>query len=390
MNMNLDLIREDTVGCSDKIFLNSAGSSLMPKPVVETMVNYLHEEQQLSGYITAAKNEEQISQFYEEAARLINSASRNIAFTTSSTDGYAKALSSISFNQGDCIITTNDDYISNQIAFISLQKKFNIEIVRVANLPDHELDLEDFERLIKKHHPKLVAVTHIPTSSGLIQNVEGVGNLCRRYDVLYLVDACQSVGQLVVDVEKIQCDFLTATGRKFMRGPRGVGFLYVSDRVLGLGMAPLFPDSMGARWTAFNDYELNETAKRFELWERCNANLLGFKEALRYANHVGMQNIETYNRKLAETLRANLSGNGFKVLDQGNRLSSIVTFCDQNNQIEAIEKVLKENHVYFAVSKKSNALIDFTVKNVESAIRLSPHYFNTSEEIERITEVLKR
>lgn len=388
--MNLELIREDTVGCSDKIFLNSAGSSLMPKPVVETMVNYLHEEQQLSGYITAAKNEEQISQFYEEAARLINSASRNIAFTTSSTDGYAKALSSISFNQGDCIITTNDDYISNQIAFISLQKKFNIEIVRVANLPDHELDLEDFERLIKKHHPKLVAVTHIPTNSGLIQNVEGVGNLCRRYDVLYLVDACQSVGQLVVDVEKIQCDFLTATGRKFMRGPRGVGFLYVSDRVLGLGMAPLFPDSMGARWTAFNDYELNETAKRFELWERSNANLLGFKEALRYANHVGMQNIETYNRKLAETLRANLSGNGFKVLDQGNRLSSIVTFCDQNNQIEAIEKVLKENHVYFTVSKKSNALIDFTVKNVESAIRLSPHYFNTSEEIERITEVLRR
>ncbi len=388
--MNLDLIREDTVGCSDKIFLNSAGSSLMPKPVVETMVNYLHEEQRLSGYITAAKNEEQISQFYEEAARLINSASRNIAFTTSSTDGYAKALSSISFNQGDCIITTNDDYISNQIAFISLQKKFNIEIVRVANLPDHELDLEDFERLIKKHHPKLVAVTHIPTNSGLIQNVKGVGNLCRRYDILYLVDACQSVGQLVVDVEKIQCDFLTATGRKFMRGPRGVGFLYVSDRVLGLGMAPLFPDSMGARWTAFNDYELNETAKRFELWERSNANLLGFKEALRYANHIGMQNIETYNRKLADTLRANLSGNGLKVLDQGNRLSSIVTFCDQNNQIEAIEKVLKENHVYFTVSKKSNALIDFTVKNVESAIRLSPHYFNTSEEIERITEVLRR
>lgn len=388
--MNLDGIRKDTAGCSDKIFLNSAGSSLMPKPVVEAMVNYLHEEQQWSGYVTADRNGAQISRFYEEAAGLINSAARNIAFTTSSTDGYVKALSSIPFKQGDCIITTNDDYISNQIAFISLQKKLNIEIVRVANLPDHELDLEDFERLIKKHNPKLIAVTHIPTNSGLIQNVEAVGKLCQQYDILYLVDACQSVGQIVVDVQKIHCDFLTATGRKFMRGPRGVGFLYVSDKVLDLGMAPLFPDSIGAQWTAFNDYELNATARRFELWERSNAAILGFKEALHYANNIGMQNIENYNRTLAEKLRSDLYSAGFKVLDYGNRLSSIVTFCDQNNQTGAIERALRENQVYFTVSKKSNALIDFTIKNVENAIRLSPHYFNTLEEIENVIGILRK
>ncbi|MEJ5049009.1 aminotransferase class V-fold PLP-dependent enzyme [Chryseobacterium culicis] len=387
--MNLEVIRQDTPGCSDKIFLNSAGSSLMPKPVVEATIKFLYEEQELGGYAAAVENSGLISQFYEEVAKLINTRSSNIAFVGSSTDGYAKALSSISFKEGDCIITTNDDYISNQIAFISLQKRYHIEIIRVANLPDHELDLEDFENLIKKHHPKLIAVTHIPTNSGLIQNIERVGRLCKQYDVLYLVDACQSVGQIVVDVEKIHCDFLTATGRKFMRGPRGTGFLYVSDKALNQKMYPLFLDSIGARWTAFDDYQLNDTAKRFELFERPYAALLGFAEALRYANTIGMNQIEHYNRTLADTLRINLQNNGFRILDKGNRLSSIVTFCQADGKVEKIHKILSDHKVFFKENRREDALIDFTSKNVDHAIRLSPHYFNTIEEIEKVSQLLE-
>ncbi|WP_343680862.1 aminotransferase class V-fold PLP-dependent enzyme [Chryseobacterium arthrosphaerae] len=388
--MDLNTIRQDTIGCSDKIFLNSAGSSLMPKIVVETITNYLYHEQQIGGYLAAGRNAESIGQFYEEAAKLINTRPSNIAFVNSSTDGYAKALSSIPFEKGDCIITTNNDYISNQIAFISLQKRFQIKIIRAANLPDHELDLEDFERLIRKHQPKLIAVTHIPTNSGLVQNVEAVGRLCRQYDILYLVDACQSVGQRVVDVEKINCDFLTATGRKFMRGPRGTGFLYVSDRILHAEMAPLFLDSNGAQWTEFDHYQLNGTARRFELFERSNALMMGFKEALRYANTIGMAAIENYNRELSGKLRTNLQNSGYRILDQGNQLSSIVTFCQKDNKIDKIQKVLNENNVFFTVSNKTNALIDFTFKNVDHAIRLSPHYFNTAEEIEVVSGLLAR
>ncbi|KFE98990.1 aminotransferase class V-fold PLP-dependent enzyme [Chryseobacterium luteum] len=387
--MDIDKIRRDTVGCRDKIFLNSAGGSLMPEPVVTTMTSYILLEQQHGGYEAADRNSEQCSRFYAEAAQLINTQPDNIAFTVSSTDAYAKALSSIQFESGDVIITTNDDYISNQIAFFSLQKKLGVKIVRIKNLPDHELDLEDVENLIKKHNPKLVAVTHIPTNSGLIQNVEGVGKICRQYDILYLVDACQSVGQLTVDVEKIGCDFLTATGRKFMRGPRGTGFLYVSDRVLERNMAPVFLDMAGAEWTAFNDYKLLKTAKRFEHWETSISSLLGFAEALKYANGIGLQNIENYNRNLAEKLRTGLQNNGLRVLDQGRNLCSIVTCCAQDSSIDNIYKILKENNVYFSVSNKSNALIDFTLKNLDRAIRLSPHYFNTSGEIEEVIKMLE-
>lgn len=388
--MNTDKIRQDIKGLSDgKIFLNNAGSSLMPQVVLDSMINYLYQEEQFGGYEVANRNAELLEQFYDETAKLINCKSSNIAFATSATDAYAKALSSIVFKEGDVIITTVDDYISNQIVFISLQKKLNVKVIRTKNLSDNELDLEDLEHLIKEHRPKLVAVTHIPTNSGLIQNVESVGKICRQYDVLYLVDACQSVGQLVVDVEKIGCDFLTATGRKFMRGPRGTGFLYVSDKILEQNYAPLLLDMRGANWSEFDDYELFKTAKRFEHWEISYASLLGLMEATKYANAVGMQEIENYNRKLSEKLRQNLKNSRFNVWDWGNNLSSIVTFSGPDGDLENIQKVLKENNVFFSVTYKNSALIDFTNKNINGIVRLSPHYFNTVDEIEKVSEILK-
>jgi selenocysteine lyase/cysteine desulfurase len=388
--MNADKIRQDIRGLSDgKIFLNNAGSSLMPKIVVDSMIDYLHQEEQFGGYEVANRNAELLEQFYDETAKLINCKPSNIAFATSATEAFAKALSSILFKEGDVIITTVDDYISNQITFISLQKKLNVKIVRTKNLLDNELDLEDLENLIKQHNPKLVAVTHIPTNSGLIQNVEGVGKICKKYDVLYLVDACQSVGQMVVDVEKIGCDFLTATGRKFMRGPRGTGFLFVSDKVLEQNYAPLLLDMRGANWTEYNDYELFKTAKRFEHWEISYASLLGFTQALKYANDIGLHNIENYNRKLSGKLRENIKNIGFNVWDLGNNLSSIITFSGPDGDLENIQKVLKENNIFFSATYKNSALIDFTNKNINGIVRLSPHYFNTAEEIEKVSGILK-
>lgn len=389
--MNIDTIRQDTRGLSDgKIFLNNAGSSLMPSVVVDSMIDYLELEEQLGGYEVANRNAEVLEEFYDETARLINAKPSNIAFATSATEAYAKALSSIMFKEGDVIITTADDYISNQITFISLQKNLNIKVIRTKNLPDNELDLEDLEHLIKKYNPKLIAVTHIPTNSGLIQNVGDVGRLCKQYDILYLVDACQSVGQLAVDVEKIGCDFLSATGRKFMRGPRGTGFLYVSDKVLEQNYAPLLLDMRGADWTEFDNYELFKTAKRFENWEISYASLMGFTQALQYANNIGLHAIEHYNKGLSERLREKLRNSGFNVWDWGKNLSSIVTFSGTDGDLERIQNVLKENNIFFSVTHKNSALIDFTRKNINGIVRLSPHYFNTVEEIDLVSDVLKQ
>ncbi|WP_139423514.1 aminotransferase class V-fold PLP-dependent enzyme [Chryseobacterium mulctrae] len=389
--MNTDKIRQETRGLSDgKLFFNNAGSSLMPNIVVDSMIDYLQQEEQFGGYEVANRNTELLENFYTETAKLINCKPSNIAFMTSATEAFSKALSSIIFKEGDTVITTVDDYISNQITFISLQKRLNVKIIRIKKLENNELDLEDLENLIKQNHPKLVAVTHIPTNSGLIQDIEAVGKTCRQYDILYLADCCQSVGQMVVDVEKIGCDFLTATGRQFMRGPRGSGFLYVSDRVLEQDYAPILLDMRGAHWSEYNNYELFKTAKRFEHWEVSYAAVLGMMEAVKYANIIGLNNIENYNKKLAETLRKYLEKGGFKVLDIGKNLSSIVTFCGPDNDLDNIQKVLKKNNVFFSVSYKNSALIDFTDKKVDGAVRLSPHYFNTLEEIEKVSDILHK
>ena len=242
VNFKMDIvsIRNDTAGCSDKIFLNSAGSSLPPRVVTQKMIEYLVQEEQVGGYETERLRSSEIDNFYVQVAAMLNCKTHNVAYAYSATDAYARALSAIPFRANDVILTTDDDYISNQIALLSLQKRFHVKVVRTKNQPNGEIDLEFMEEQIRLHHPVLIAVTHIPTNSGLVQQAEEVGGLCKKYDILYLLDACQSVGQMVVDVQKIGCDFLNATGRKFLRGPRSSGFLYVSDKVLSGDNEPLF------------------------------------------------------------------------------------------------------------------------------------------------------
>jgi len=293
--MNIETIRADIAHYDDKLFLNNAGSSLMPKSVRETINQYLIEEEMYVGYKLVDMRRAKLDEFYVEAAKLLNCKSHNIAFAHDATDAYIKALSSIDFQTGDVIITSQDDYSSNQIQFISLQQRHGIEIKRIRTLENGDIDLNHLIELIKEKKPKLVAITHIPTNSGKIQDVVAIGKICAEQDIIYLVDACQSVGQIPVDVKEIQCDFLSATGRKFLRGPRGTGFLYVSDKIISRELTPLFIDGFGAKWTAAEQFETKKSAKRFQTWEAPYALVLGFADALRYANGIGMNTIHSRN-----------------------------------------------------------------------------------------------
>lgn len=387
--MDIIKIRKDTPGCTDKIFFNSAGSSLPPRSVVKKMIHYLQVEEEAGGYEAARLRSDEINAFYTETASLLNCKPANIAFAYNATDAYARALSAIPFKSGDCILTTNDDYISNQIAFLSLGQRFGVQLLRANNLENGDIDLIHFEELVKKHRPVLVAVTHIPTNSGLVQQAEEVGGICNKYDVWYLLDACQSVGQMVVDVKKIGCDFLSATGRKFLRGPRGTGFLYVSDEVLMKGLAPLFIDMRGADWLDEDEYKIWMNGRRFEMWEFPYASVVGLAEAVRYANEIGIQNIYAYNQPLIKKLRECLSAiDGIEVLDKGSSLSNIVTFHKQGVELNQLEDFLSKGKIYYTVSRLEYAIIDFTKKKVDWAIRLSPHYFNTMGEIENVIDVV--
>ncbi|HBS12791.1 MAG TPA: aminotransferase [Flavobacteriaceae bacterium] len=389
MEIDINQIRKDITDYGEKIFLNSAGSSLMPKSVVQEINRYLLEEEKFGGYSVAELKTNEIADFYNQTAQLIGAEAHNIAFTHDATDAYIKALSSIHFKHNDIIITTDDDYASNHIQFISLQKRFGIKIVRIKNLENGELDMIDFQKLVDKHNPKLVAVTHVPTNSGLIQNIEAIGEICYNQKIIFLLDACQSVGQLSINVTKIKCDFLTATGRKFLRGPRGTGFLFISDRLLKNGFSPLMIDGGGAVWKAIDQFDILENAKRFETWEAPYALIMGFREAIRYANNIGLENIQSYNQKLMLRLRENLIGiQGVKLFDKGLKNCNILTFRKDGKSLAKIKEKLNSNNVFFSVSRKEWGVIDFNKKGIDWVIRLSPHYFNTIEEIDNVSKII--
>jgi selenocysteine lyase/cysteine desulfurase len=381
---NIDTLRADTPGVRNRIHLNNAGAALPPWSVTDTILQHLRLESEIGGYEAADAATEAMAGFYASVARLINAQPRNIAFTASATDAYARALSAIPLRKGDVILTTENDYVSNQLAFLSLQERMGIQLVRVRDTAEGGLDPEDMERLIRTMNPALVAVTHVPTSSGLVQPVEAVGRLCREYGCWYLVDACQSAGQIPLDVEAIGCDFLTATMRKYLRGPRGAGFLYASDRVLDAGLNLLYPDLVGSTWTAPDTFLPNVDATRFEYWERPVALMLGSKAAVDYALEVGMDWIHTRSHQLAAHTRellANLPG--VRVLDLGAERCAIVTAHAGHWRPKPLLEHLWANRINCRAGGLTVAQMDFPKKGVDWVLRVSPHYYNTNAEIEQ-------
>ncbi len=388
--INIDQIREDTPNCKDKLFFDSAGASLVPNLVSETISEYLEAESQIGGYKLASLRQEEISGFRTEAATLLNTHARNIVFMSSATSAFGAALSAIPFEKGDIILTSNNDYVSNFIQYIWLKKRFGVITKRINSLANGDLDTSHLEFLINEEQPKLVAISHIPTNSGLVQDVTAVGAICKKHNILYLVDACQSVGQLVVDVQEIQCDFLSTNGRKFLRGPRGTAMLYVADSILEKEYAPLIMDLHSTEWTSEDTIQLGPEANRFGLFETPVAFVLGFKAAITYANDVGMSNIQSYNTKLRERLTRNLGSiPGIRLLDKGTQRSNIITFIKEGVDKATHVEFLDKHDIYYSVSSRSSALIDFDKKDVEWAIRFSPHYYNTLEEMDRVSEILK-
>ncbi|MFD8543356.1 aminotransferase class V-fold PLP-dependent enzyme [Streptomyces sp. NPDC059649] len=389
LQLDVAALRADTPGCRRVIHFNNAGCGLPALPVTDAMVGHLHLEARIGGYEASAARAAEIRGFYTEIAALINTTPDNIAFAGSATHAYANALSSIPFAPGDVILTTRDDFISNQIAFLSLRKRYGVRIVHAPNAPEGGVDVEAMAALMRTHRPRLVSATHVPTNSGLVTPVAEIGRHCRELDLLYLVDACQSVGQFVIDVAEIGCDLLTATCRKFLRGPRGSGFLYVSDRVLRAGYEPLFIDMHGARWTEPGGYRPVETAARFEEWEFPYATVLGSAAATRYARKVGIEAVEQRTPALAARLRSRLEPiPGVRVLDRGPRLAALVTFAVAGWQPQPFKAALDARGINSALSFREFAQFDFGDKDVDWCLRLSPHYYNTEEEVDHVADAV--
>src|SRR3989454_8540273 len=321
----LDRWRRETPGCRERIHLNNAGAALMPQAVLQALTAFLEREAAIGGYEAADEAEPRVRETYELLGRLVTAAARNVAIVENATVAFSQAVSAFDFRPGDRIVTTRADYPSNQLTYLSLARRAGVETVRADDFPEGGVDPASVRRLASHPRTRLVALSWVPTNSGLVQDAAAVGEVCAELGVPYLIDACQAVGQLAVDVAALRCDFLAGPGRKFLRGPRGIGFLYVSDRMLERGAFPLFLDMRGADWTDPDSFRLADDARRFETWEFAYALVAGLGAAARYALGVGSAGRERA-RGLAALLRPQLAEiPEVRVLDRGRERCAIVT-----------------------------------------------------------------
>lgn len=386
--IDLERARRETPSCQHVLHLNNAGAALMPQPVLQAQLDHLQLEAEIGGYEAAAREESRLEGFYDAAARLLNCQRQEVAFVENATRAWDMAFYSIPFQRGDRILTSEAEYASNYIAFLQVARKTGARVEVIPSDEAGQLSLAALRNMIDER-VKLIAITHVPTNGGLVNPAAEVGAIAREAGVLFLLDACQSVGQMPIDVQQIGCDFLSATGRKFLRGPRGTGFLYVRDSVCQQLEPPLL-DLHAATWTAADQFVIRPDARRFENWEMNLAGKLGLTAAINYALEWGVDEIAARIDGLAQQLRAGLHQiDNITPLDLGRRQCGIVSFNVAGLSAAEIKQRLAKERINVSVSPREYTLLDMQARQLPSVVRASVHYYNTSEEIERFLKLLR-
>lgn len=382
--------RRDTPGVAHVAHLNNAGAALPPTQVTEAVIAHLHREAEIGGYEAAAEAHEQVEHSYDAIARLIGCQTSEIAIVENATRAWDMAFYGLSFAPGDRILTARSEYSSNVLAFLQVAARTGAVIEVVDNDESGQLSVSDLRRRLTDGtgRVKLVAVTHVPTQGGLVNPAEDIGLAAREAQVPYLLDACQSVGQLPLDVERIGCDFLSATGRKYLRGPRGTGFLYVRSS-LSEHVEPPFLDLHAATWTAPDRYEIRHDARRFENWETNYSTKIGLGVAVDYALSWGLDAIQERVTALADRLRELLGERqGVRVHDQGRRRCGIVTFTVDGVPSPEVAQRLAHQGINVSVSLVEYARWDLPDRALPDLVRASVHYYNTDDELDRLVQAL--
>jgi cysteine desulfurase/selenocysteine lyase len=380
MPIDIERARRDTPAASQLLHFNNAGAALMPAPVVQAQLRHLQLEADTGSYEAAAAAHDRIEAIYDSIARLLNADRAEIALVENATVAWDMAFYSVGFVAGDRILTAEAEYASNYIAFLQVARRTGAVVDVVPSDEAGELDLVALERMIDRR-VKLIAITHVPTNDGLVNPAAAIGRIARAHGILYLLDACQSVGQMPIDVTAIGCDMLSTTGRKYLRGPRGTGFLYVRRGVLE-GLEPPFLDLQAATWVEADRYEMRPDARRFENWERNVAGQLGLGAAVDYALGWGLAEIAGRIEPLAAGLRRRLADiPGVRVRDRGRRPCGIVTFTVEGKPARDIVAALRHGRINCHVSGQS--VLDARARRLPDVVRASVHYYNTEEEVTR-------
>lgn len=390
--MDIDQLRADTPAVAQLIHFNNAGAALMPTPVIDAVTRHIQLEARLGGYEAAGQQSQEIENVYTAIARLINARTDEIAVIENATRAWDMAFYSLPLRPGDVVLTSSTEYAGNYIPYLQLKQQRGIEIRVIPNDEHGQVSLTALEALLDDQRVALISLPVIATNGGPVQPVEHVGALARAAGVLFLLDACQAVGQMPIDVQKIGCHMLTATSRKYLRGPRGMGFLYV-ERTLCQSLEPAFLDLHAASLQSAEQFTIRADARRFENWE-CNvAAKLGLGAAVHYALAQGIEPMWQRIQHLGEYLRLRLAEiHGVTPRDLGAQKSGIVTFTHDQRSAAQVQQWLagQETRINVSTSTFRSTLLDMQQRDLLEVSRASLHAYNTEAEIDTLIAALRR
>ena len=389
MSIDIARARAETPGTGNVIHFNNAGAGLMPTRVMDAVIEHLQLEQDFGGYEAAARAEAQTARTYQAIAELLNADKDEIALVENASVAWLQAFHAMlgTMRPGDKIVTVEAEYASNYISYLQAEKTHGVEIAVAPSGSDGAVDVAALENMMDDR-VGMIAVTHVPTNGGLVNPAAEIGKVARDAGAWYLLDACQSAGQIPLDVDEIGCDALSVTGRKYLRRPRGTGFLYVrKSRIPEL--EPVYLDLHAASWNGRDSYEIVPTAKRFENWEFSVAGVIGLGVAVDYALAWGMDNIHDRIASLAARLRNDLAGiPGVTVTDIGTEQCGITTFTKDGVAPDTVKASLAEKNINVSVSRVGSTRIDMEKRGLTEVVRASVHYYNDETEIETLCEAV--
>jgi selenocysteine lyase/cysteine desulfurase len=385
--VDVDQLRALTPGCAHRVHLNNAGAGLLAQPTLDAMVGHLRLEAEIGGYEAADAAQDDIAATYASMAELIGGASDEVAFFDNATHAWNAAFYSVPLQPGDRILTGRAEYGSNVLAYLQVAQRTGAEVVVVPNDESGQLDAAALADLVDER-TRLIGVSHVPTSGGLVNPAVEIGRIAREAGVLFLLDATQSVGQFPVDVDEIGCDLLTATGRKFLRGPRGTGFLWVRSSALER-LDPYVAEIRSATWDGGRGFTWVDGARRFESWENSYVNMLGLGAAIRQALDLGMAAIAERTLALGAELRGRLDAlPGVTTHDLGTIRCAIVTAKVDGVPTADVVAALSRAGINVTATVPEHTQFDTEVRDVHPLVRLSPHYYNTEAELDRAVEAI--